>query len=89
MTPTEFWYLELDSSICDGHGICALCCSERIGLDEWGYAVVNSEPIVDARVLKRARRAIAACPEGALSLRARSDDMTAANGRDQKRSSTR
>ena len=81
MNSDRFWYIELDASICDGHGICALCCSERIGLDEWGYAVVDTEPIVDKRVLKRARRAIAACPEGALTLRVRQDDKATSSSK--------
>jgi ferredoxin len=73
------WYLELDSSICDAHGICALRCSERIRLDEWGYAIVSSEPIVEDRVLRQAKRAIAACPEGALQLRQRRGETSSAH----------
>lgn len=60
--------LIVDGSRCDGRGICALCCPDRITLDKWGYARVDSQPIEHASVLARARRAVAACPEGALTL---------------------
>lgn len=60
--------LALDGTRCDGHGICALRCPERIALDQWGYAVVADDPIVEPRTLARARRAAAACPAGALVL---------------------
>lgn len=88
MDSEQFWFLELDSAICDAHGICALCCAERIGLDEWGYAVVSSEPIVEDRVLRRAKRAVAACPEGALRLRQRLGDTSPTSRPVRLRSST-
>ena len=68
MTDAPVARLVLDGSRCDGRGICALCCPERISLDQWGFARVDSEPIGRDAVLTRARRAVAACPEGALSL---------------------
>ncbi len=60
--------LLVDGSRCDGRGICALCCPDRITLDEWGFARIDSRPIEQSSVLARARRAVAACPEGALAL---------------------
>lgn len=60
--------LLLDPTRCDGHGICALICPERIDLDEWGYARVDPLPIEDKRTRRRAARACAACPTRALSL---------------------
>ena len=59
----------VDGSRCDGRGICALILPERISLDTWGYASVDSEPIDSPRALARARRAVNACPARALSLR--------------------
>jgi ferredoxin len=80
------WKLEIDAAICDGHGICALCCPERIGLDEWGYASVDAGAIVDVRTLDRARRAVAACPAHALNLRALTDaERSGAQGRTSRR----
>lgn len=60
--------LLLDAARCDGHGICALRCPERISLDEWGFAAVDPTAITDAAMLARARRAAAACPEGVLAV---------------------
>jgi ferredoxin len=60
--------LSVDSSKCDGHGICALVMPERISLDAWGYADVDNEPIEDTRTLARAKRAVNACPVRALAL---------------------
>lgn len=85
MTPTSGWAdggararsgrrtrpalrLVVDPVRCDGHGICALFFSERIDLDAWGFPVVDPSPFDGSR---RARRAVAACPERALSLVAR------------------
>jgi ferredoxin len=53
--------------LCDGHGLCAELLPEAIGLDEWGY------PIIEQGALPRslephARRAVAACPVLALRL---------------------
>lgn len=62
------WVLELDAARCDGHGICLLRFPERIALDEWGFAEVQREPIRDRATLRRARRVVDACPEGALRL---------------------
>lgn len=46
---------------CTGHGICAELLPERVQLDEWGYPVVDGEPL-PAALLADARRAAAACP---------------------------
>ncbi len=60
--------LAIDATRCDGHGICMLRCPERIGLDEWGFAIVDRSPIEEPTLRRRAGRAVAACPEGALRL---------------------
>lgn len=60
--------LHLDASRCDGHGICALRCPERIQLDEWGFAVVDERALDAPGMPRRAANAVAACPGGALSL---------------------
>ena len=69
--------LELDGTACDGHGICMLCCPSRISLDEWGYAIVNGDPITDDRELSQARRAVSACPARALRISTRRRAPTA------------
>ncbi len=60
--------LVLDAARCDGHGICALRCPELVSLDRFGFAGVDGEPITDPVVLRRARRAVAGCPERALTI---------------------
>jgi ferredoxin len=50
---------------CEAHGMCAELLPERITLDEWGYPVIDDEP-VDVLLLDHARRAAQACPTFAL-----------------------
>ncbi|HET9091766.1 MAG TPA: ferredoxin [Acidimicrobiales bacterium] len=68
MSGESGWHLALDADRCDGHGICALLCPDRIGLDRWGYASVSPEPLGGRRALARARRAVSGCPASALRL---------------------
>ena len=58
----------VDGAKCDGHAICALVLAERISLDTWGFASLVDEPLVGEREIARARRAVRACPAGALTL---------------------
>ena len=67
-SPAHEWRLELDGAACDAHGICLLRCPSLINLDEWGYATVSGESFTDESTLRRAKRAVAACPEHALRL---------------------
>jgi ferredoxin len=60
--------LRLNGAKCDGHGICVLGSPSRITLDEWGYAVIDSRPLVEVIDIARASRAVRACPAGALEL---------------------
>jgi ferredoxin len=69
-TDRPAWRIEVDGTACDGHGICMLCCPSRIGLDEWGYAIVSDEPITNDHILAQARRAVRACPANALRVSA-------------------
>ena len=50
---------------CEAHGMCAELLPERITLDEWGYPMIDSEP-VSGILLDHARRAAQACPTFAL-----------------------
>jgi ferredoxin len=52
---------------CEAHGMCAELLPERIALDEWGYPIVDSEPLTPA-LRDHARRAAQACPTFALLL---------------------
>jgi ferredoxin len=61
--------LVLNPILCTGHGICAELLPERITLDDWGYPIIDPRPLTDG-LEHHARRAVAACPALALSLRA-------------------
>jgi ferredoxin len=52
---------------CEAHGLCAELFPERITLDEWGYPLIDHEPVPE-ELLAHARRAAAACPTVALLL---------------------
>ncbi|HYM97794.1 MAG TPA: ferredoxin [Candidatus Sulfotelmatobacter sp.] len=54
--------------LCQGYGYCAEIVPERIALDDWGFPIINIEPIDDGRVLRLAERAVATCPRLALIL---------------------
>lgn len=58
--------VRVDMTRCAGHGICVLILGQEAGLDAWGFPVVDAAGTVDGRLLRRARRAAAACPRGAL-----------------------
>jgi ferredoxin len=59
--------LRVNPIACDGHGACAELLPELIELDEWGYPIVDPQP-VPPELMKGARRAAAACPVLALKL---------------------
>jgi ferredoxin len=61
--------LTVDPIACTGHGACAELLPERIRLDDWGYPMLDDEPVSD-ELLGHARRAVAACPTLALRLAA-------------------
>jgi ferredoxin len=63
-------HLRLNPIACEAHGLCAELFPERISLDEWGYPVIDDEPI-PAELVEHARRAADACPTMALLLESR------------------
>ena len=52
---------------CDGSGLCAELLPERIRLDDWGYPIVDPQPLTP-ELRDHAERAVAACPTLALLL---------------------
>ena len=64
--------LRVNPILCTGYRMCAELLPERIGLDDWGFPIVNARPIGDD-LLAHARRAVAACPRGAIELVAEAD----------------
>jgi ferredoxin len=59
--------MKIDPIACSGHGLCAELLPERIELDEWGYPIIDGEPI-GYELLAHARAAADACPKLALRL---------------------
>ncbi len=52
---------------CTAHGMCAEILPERVSLDDWGYPMIDAEP-VGPELVALARRAVDACPVFALRL---------------------
>jgi ferredoxin len=63
--------LRVDPIACTGHGLCAELLPEMIGLDDWGYPILDPSPIVP-ELLPLVRRTLNACP--ALALRLERDE---------------
>ena len=61
--------LRVDPIACTAHGLCAELLPERVRLDDWGYPLVDGEPL-EPELVAHARRAAAACPTLALKLEA-------------------
>ena len=59
--------LRVDPIACTGHGICAELLPELIGLDDWGYPILDDAPVPPV-LLPLARKTLNACPALALRL---------------------
>ncbi|TIC84468.1 ferredoxin [Nocardioides sp. GY 10127] len=57
--------LRVDWPACRAHGLCHEVLPEVVSLDEWGYPVLDAQPLPDA-LLADARTAARACPRLAL-----------------------
>lgn len=64
-------HLRLDPIACDGHGNCHELLPELIGLDRWGFPVVDRGAAVPASLEREARRTVKMCPKLALALERR------------------
>lgn len=65
--------LRVNPIACEAHGLCAELFPERVSLDDWGFPIIDPEPI-PLNLEAHARRAIEACPTLALRLAALEDD---------------
>ncbi len=63
----EEYALRIDPVACDAFGFCAEMFPERITLDEWGYPMVDPEP-VSGQLVALARKAVSECPRRAIVL---------------------
>jgi ferredoxin len=59
--------LRVDPTACTAHGLCAEVLPEWIELDEWGYPVIDGEPL-PVQLEAHARKAATVCPVLALRL---------------------
>jgi ferredoxin len=59
--------LKVNPIACTGYGICAELLPELVDLDEWGYPIINPDPIPNS-LQALARRAVTGCPALALRL---------------------
>ncbi len=58
-------HLRVDPIACEAHGMCAELLPELVGLDEWGYPIVDGRAL-PPELLEHAERAVRACPTFAL-----------------------
>jgi ferredoxin len=72
--------LRVDPTACTGHGLCAELLPEHIALDEWGYPVIDGQPL-PAATRRPARQAVTACPALALALTSEAGRDSAASPR--------
>jgi len=63
-------HLRVNPITCEAHGLCAELLPEMITLDDWGYPIIDGNPIAP-ELLEHARRAAAACPTLALLIERR------------------
>jgi ferredoxin len=69
--------IRVDPIRCRAHGLCAEILPERVTLDDWGYPIVDGEP-VGPELHGLAKRAVSACPVFALSLQTARDSSRSA-----------
>ncbi len=68
MTPL----IKVNPIACEAYGYCAELLPELVGLDEWGYPVVDGGP-VPGHLVELAQRAAKACPRRAFLLERAAD----------------
>jgi ferredoxin len=62
--------IKIDPIACEAYGYCAELLGEHVRLDEWGYPIVNDEP-VPHRLVALAKKAARDCPRRAFVLEER------------------
>lgn len=63
--------IAIDPVACKAYGYCAELLPEAISLDEWGYPIIDGDP-VPAELLTLAKRAARDCPMRAITVRRKS-----------------
>jgi ferredoxin len=67
--------LQVNPILCDGFGHCGELAPELVKMDEWGYPIINPEPVpfTNTGAHESARYAERGCPRQALRIRKISD----------------
>jgi len=65
---TEAYLVQVDPDKCQGHNRCCSLAPELFDTDDLGMASARGDGTVAAELLDNARRAVANCPEYAISL---------------------
>ncbi len=60
--------IKVDQEKCQGHNRCFVVASELFELDDYGYSHEVNEGAVPPELEEKARRAVANCPERAISI---------------------
>lgn len=60
--------ISIDADLCTGHARCAALAPELFTDDDRGYGIVIGSGDVAAEFVEQANRAVAACPERAITL---------------------
>ena len=71
--------ISVDPIACDAYGYCAELLPELVSLDEWGYPVLDGQPVAP-RLLALARRAAKDCPRRAVLLERAREPSTGRDG---------
>lgn len=58
--------IRVDRTLCDGFGMCATHAPEHFSLDDWGYASLIGDGVVDELDQDAAKRALLDCPVHAI-----------------------
>jgi ferredoxin len=67
--------LQVNPILCDGFGHCGELAPELVKMDEWGYPIINPEPVpfANSGAYESARYAERGCPRQAMRIRRLSD----------------
>ena len=60
--------ISIDADLCTGHARCAALAPDLFTDDDRGYGVVIGDGVVATEFVDQATRAVAACPERAITL---------------------
>jgi ferredoxin len=60
--------VHVDSEKCQGHNRCTVFAPELFDIDDMGLSSERGDGVVATELIDQARRAVANCPEGAITM---------------------